>query len=306
MADMERAGSPSPLQLVKRALPELNGAMQRVAEHILANPDEVARGSITKLAEAAQTSAATVTRLSTHLGYAGYPALRAALAMEVGRGLEAGWTSDIGLAIGPADPPEQVLNVLASTQANALRNALAAIDLAAATRVADAIAGARRTHIYGEWGDAIPARELYIRLLRIGIPVWFFDGPSSSQIGAGLLGEGDVALTVSRSGLDPTTLAFVQRAKAGGALTVAITGVVDSPIGRDTDVVLDTGTLNGTAWTEFFAGRASDVLTAGLLFVLVAQRVPDHLTANHPNGPGQPVVHPDAVVRPDIFLQPDS
>jgi len=58
---MERAGSPSPLQLVKRALPELNGAMQRVAEHILANPDEVARGSITKLAETAQTSAATVT-----------------------------------------------------------------------------------------------------------------------------------------------------------------------------------------------------------------------------------------------------
>ncbi|MDX2971941.1 MurR/RpiR family transcriptional regulator [Kribbella solani] len=297
---MERAGSPSPLQQVKRALPELNGAMQRVAEHILANPDEVARGSITKLAEAARTSAATVTRLSTHLGYAGYPALRAALAMEVGRGLEAGWTSDIGLAIGPADPPEQVLNVLASTQANALRNALAAIDLNAATRVADAIAGARRTHIYGEWGDAIPARELYIRLLRIGIPVWFFDGPNSSQIGAGLLGEGDVALTVTRSGQDPTTLAFIQRAKAEGALTVAITGVVDSSIGRVADIVLDTGTLNGPAWTEFFAGRASDVLTAGLLFVLVAQRVPDHLTANHPNGPGQPVL------RPEIFDQPDT
>lgn len=290
---MERADSPSPLQLVKRALPELHGAMQRVAEHILANPEEVARGSITKLAEAAHTSAATVTRLSTHLGFAGYPALRAALAMEVGRGLEAGWASDIGLAIGPADPPEQVLNVLASTQANALRNALGAIDLGAATRVADAIAGARRTHIYGEWGDAIPARELYIRLLRIGIPVWFFDGPQSSQIAGGLLGAGDVALVVTRSGTDPTTLEFVQRAAAEGAMTVAITGVVDSPIGRAAEVVVDTGTPVGGTWTEFFAGRASDTLTAGLLFVLVAQRVPDHLTANHPNGPGQPVVHPD-------------
>ncbi|MGZ0150880.1 MurR/RpiR family transcriptional regulator [Kribbella sp. WER1] len=293
MADMERAGSPSPLQLVKRALPELNGAMQRVAEHILASPDDVARGSITKLAEAAQTSAATVTRLSTHLGYGGYPALRAALAMEVGRGMEAGWTSDIGLAIGPADPPEQVLNVLASTQANALRNALAAIDLTAATRVADAIAGARRTHIYGEWGDAIPARELYIRLLRIGIPVWFFDGPQSSQIGAGLLGAGDVALTVTRSGTDATTLEYLSRAREEGALAVAISGMPDAPISRVADITLDTGTPNGANWTEFFAGRASDVLTAGLLFVLVAQRVPDHLTAHHPNGPGQPVVQPD-------------
>ncbi|MEV6285566.1 MurR/RpiR family transcriptional regulator [Kribbella sp. NPDC051770] len=291
--DVDRADTPSPLQLAKRALPDLNGAMLRVAEQILAHPDDVARGSITKLAEAAQTSAATVTRLSTHLGFAGYPALRAALAMEVGRGLEAGWASDIGLAIGPADPPEQVLNVLASTQANALRNALASIDLNAATRVADAIAGARRTHIYGEWGDAIPARELYIRLLRIGIPVWFFDGPQSAQIAGGLLGPSDVALVVTRSGTDPTTLDFVRRAAAQDALTVAITGVAASPVGELTDVTFDTGTPVGGTWTEFFAGRASDTLTAGLLFVLVAQRVPDHLTANHPNGPGQPVVHPD-------------
>ena len=235
------------MQLVKRALPELNGAMQRVAEHILANPDEVARGSITKLAEAAQTSAATVTRLSTHLGFAGYPALRAALAMEIGRGLEAGWASDIGLAIGPADPPEQVLNVLARTQANALRNALAAIDLAAATRVADAIAGARRTHIYGEWGDAIPARELYIRLLRIGIPVWFFDGPQSSQIGAGLLGDGDVALVVTRSGTDPTTLEFIQpfgrRGRADGR---DHRGRRTRRSGEPPRSCFDTGTPNGT------------------------------------------------------------
>ncbi|GAB2552904.1 MurR/RpiR family transcriptional regulator [Kribbella endophytica] len=291
--DVDRAGTPSPLQLAKRALPDLNGAMLRVAEQILANPDDVARGSITKLAEAAQTSAATVTRLSTHLGFAGYPALRAALAMEVGRGLEAGWASDIGHAIGPADPPEQVLNVLASTQANALRNALASIDLNDATRVADAIAGARRTHIYGEWGDAIPARELYIRLLRIGIPVWFFDGPQSAQIAGGLLGPGDVGLVVTRSGTDGTTLDFVRRSAGQGALTVAITGVVSSPVGELADVTLDTGTQAGGTWTEFFAGRASDTLTAGLLFVLVAQRVPDHLTANHPGGPGQPVVHPD-------------
>ncbi|NGN64232.1 MurR/RpiR family transcriptional regulator [Streptomyces sp. A7024] len=289
-----RADSPSPLQLLKQALPGLTGATHRVAEHILAHPDEVAGGSITKLAEAAETSAATVSRLSTHLGFAGYPALRAALAMEIGRGREAGWASDIGLAIGPADPAEQVLNVLASTSANAIRNALAAIDLTAATRVADAIAGARRVHIYGEWGDAIPARELYIRLLRIAIPVWFFDGPQSSRIASGLLGAGDVALVVSRSGTEPEALEFLERSAGEGALTVAITGIADSAIGRAAEVVLDTGTPAGGTWTDFFAGRASDSLTAGLLFVLVAQRVPDHLAANEPDEPAHPVVRPDS------------
>ena len=99
-----------------------------------------------------------------------------------------------------------------------------------------------------------------------------------------------MALTVTRSGTTRRSLEFIERAPGEGALTVAITGMRRLADRRGwREVVFDTGTPNGATWTEFFAGRASDVLTAGLLFVLVAQRVPDHLTANHPNGPGQPV-----------------
>lgn len=127
---------------------------------------------ITKLREAAHTSAVTVTRLSTHLGYAGYPVLRAALTMEVGRGREAGLAIDTGVAVTPTDTPKKVLSVLASNQANALGtapsmierdrpgapawNALAAMDLTAVIAVADA----ERIHIHVAWSDAVPARDL--------------------------------------------------------------------------------------------------------------------------------------------------
>jgi DNA-binding MurR/RpiR family transcriptional regulator len=293
-----RAQPANPLQLISDALPRLKGAAARVAELILSDPEGAAGGSITRLASAADTSAATVTRLATNLGFDGFPALRAAIAMETGRAAQSGWERDIGSSISPDDAPGQVLNVLAGTEANALRAALSAIDLDAATQAADAIASAGRVHIYGEWGDAISAQELYIRLLRIGVPAWFHDGNQASRVGAGLLGPGDVALAVSRSGSDPTAGAFIEVAAELGARTVLITGEPGSALAESSELVLFTGTRNGRTWTEFFAGRASDVLTAGLLFVLVAQRVPDRRSVPTGYDPGHPFAA--SVADPEI------
>ncbi len=66
-------------------------------------------------------------------------------------------------------------------------------------------------------------------------------------------------------------------ARAHGAHTVVIVGDPDCELARNADAALFTGTRQGTAWTDHFAGRSSDSLTAALLWVLVAQRVPDAL-----------------------------
>ncbi|MFE4646722.1 MurR/RpiR family transcriptional regulator, partial [Streptomyces sp. NPDC056730] len=97
-------GEASPLELLRSALSDLTGARLRVAEVILRIPAVVGRSSITWLAEEARTSPATITRLSTALGFEGFPELRAALAREHGRGVQAGWEKDIGSAITPDDP----------------------------------------------------------------------------------------------------------------------------------------------------------------------------------------------------------
>lgn len=285
---MDRALAQSPMQQVRDALPGLNAAMARVAQLVLDRPQEVGRAPITRLAEQAQTSPATITRLAVLLGYDGYPALRAAVAEENGRDAQAAWESDIGRMISPDDPADQVLTTLAGTQANAMRVALGAIDLAVATRVADAIAVAGRIHLFGEWGDSIAMQELHLRLLRIGRPCWFHSGRQEAQVVASLLGPGDVALTLSRRGEDPVAEDFLARAREHGARTVLITGVPGTPLEQVADEVLLTGTANGTAWTDYFAGRTSDVLAASLLFVLVAQRSADSLERAFTGG-----AHPD-------------
>ncbi|MFD4573920.1 MurR/RpiR family transcriptional regulator [Streptomyces sp. NPDC058417] len=275
---MDGVGEVSPLELLRSALPGLTGPKRRVAEVILATPSVVGRSSITSLAESAGTSPATVTRLSTALGFDGFPEFRAALAREHGRDVQAGWEQDIGSAITPDDPADKVLSILAGNQLAAARNAMAAVDLAAMETVADRLVTAGRVQMFAEWGDAPPAHELYLRLFRIGVPVWFGEGAYFGQIGASLLGPGDLALVVSRSGDSPICAKFVETARTTGALTALITGSPDSPLAQAVDVAIHTGTGLGNSWTDYFAGRSSDTLVGALLWALVAQRVPDRLT----------------------------
>lgn len=270
---MTAAADPSPLQLIRNALPSLSGARLRVAETMLADPLEAGRNSITRLASKAETQPATVTRLSTSLGYSGFPAFRAAVANETGRNLQAGWESDIGPDVAPTDSPEQVINVLAGHEFRALRNAMSNVDLTALAKAADQIAAAPRVEIFGEWGDRPPADELSMRLMRLGVPVWMHEGAHGAKVGASLLDRKGVALAVSRNGDSEIVKDFFAVASERGATTIVITGVPDAPVSRMADVVLFTGTGGGRTWTQYFAGRASDDFVGGVLWMLVAQRL---------------------------------
>jgi DNA-binding MurR/RpiR family transcriptional regulator len=265
----------SPLELIRAALPGMQGARRRVAEFMLEHAQDVATRSITWLAEQTDASAATISRLATALGFEGYPELRAAIANENGRGAQAGWEQDIGSAITPDDPAEKVLSVLAGNQFGAARNAMASLDLPALERVADRIAHARRVHLFGEWGDLAPSQELYLRLLRIGIPVWLHEGAYAARVGASMLEDTDVALTICRSGDSEIATRFLQVAASHGAMTVVITGAPDTALAASAEEVIFTGTRVGSSWTDYFAGRSSDALVGGVLWALVAQRVPD-------------------------------
>lgn len=270
---MIRAEEPSPLQLIRDALPTLAGGRRRVAEFILAHPEDAGRSSITRIAAEAQTQPVTVSRLSTGLGYPGFPAFRAAIASEHGRERQAGWETDIGPALAQDDAPERVLTVMAGDGFRALRNATAEVDISVLTAAAESIAHAKQVEIFAEWGDRPPADELAMRLRRIGVPVWNHEGAYAARVGATLLDGDGVAMVFTRSGESDIAAGFLQEAAARGATTVIITGTRAPALGVHADHVLFTGTEGGQTWMDYFAGRTSDHFVGAVLWVLVAQRL---------------------------------
>ena len=84
-------------------------------------------------------------------------------------------------------------------------------------------------------------------------------GPSIASIyGAKLRLGGSACLAISQSGKSPDIVAMAQAARAGGALTVAITNTADSPLARASDFAIDilAGPERSVAATKTFVNSA--------------------------------------------------
>lgn len=127
----------------------------------------------------------------------------------------------------------------------------------------------------------------YATELTAGVPVASL-GPSIASIyGAKLKLEGAACLTVSQSGKSPDIVAMAEAARAGGALTIAITNTAGSPLAEASDHAIDilAGEEKSVAATKSFVNSA----IAGLLLLahwtgdraLLAalHKLPEHLGA---------------------------
>src|SRR2546429_3858478 len=169
---LEPDGASSVLARVRAGLPELTGALQRVAELVLTDPAAAARATIVELAERSGTSPATVTRFCRALGFAGYADLRLAIAGEAGWAVDG---IDAGREIGPGDPLGTVLQQIMADDTGAMRDTAGRLDLRTVAAAADAITAARRVDIYGASGSALVAGELQFCLHRIGVAAWSWE-----------------------------------------------------------------------------------------------------------------------------------
>jgi DNA-binding MurR/RpiR family transcriptional regulator len=266
---MEESGL---LGRVRTELSALPVALQRVAEQILIAPEEAARATIIDLAERAGTSTATVTRFCRVFGYRGYAQLRVAIATETGRAAQARWDTDIDREIGPDDPLDHLLEVVASADARAIQDTAGQVDLAAVDRVAAAVAQAQRVDLFGFGSSGNAAREMAFRLERIRIPVWHRADAHSALTNAALLGPGDVAIGLSHSGRTREVIEVLAEAADHGALTVAVTSFPRSPLAEVADVVMTTAVQETTFRLAALSALHSQLLVLDLIYVAVAQR----------------------------------
>lgn len=266
----------SVLAQVRARLPELTGAVRRVADTVLSDPAAAARVTIVELAERSGTSPATVTRFCRALGFEGYSDLRIGVAGETGRGARlAGWTVDIGREIQPTDPLDRVLGQIMAADTQAMHDTAALLDLGEVERAAEAIARACRVDIFGASGSALVGGEMQFGLHRIGVAAWAWADPHNGLASAALLGKGDVALGISHSGRTDEIIEMVAEAGSHGATTIALTSFPKSPLADVADIVLVTASQATTFRPDALSARHPQLVVLDLLYIAVAQRTHD-------------------------------
>lgn len=94
----------------------------------------------------------------------------------------------------------------------------------------------------------------YLFEITCGIPVASVGPSIASVYGAPLHLKGGIHFTVSQSGGSPDIIALQAAAKRGGATTIAVVNVTDSPLAREADIVLglNAGAEKSVAATKSF------------------------------------------------------
>ena len=108
---------------------------------------------------------------------------------------------------------------------------LVAVDLIASSKGRVIVSGV------GKSGHV--ARKIAATLTSTGTPASFLHPVEGLHGDLGLVGADDVALLLSKSGESAELLALLEHLRRFGARTIALTGAVDSTLGRECDAILD-------------------------------------------------------------------
>jgi arabinose-5-phosphate isomerase len=97
-----------------------------------------------------------------------------------------------------------------------------------------------RVIIAGVGKSGLIGRKIAATLTSTGTPATFLHPVDSVHGDLGIVGEGDVAILISKSGESDELLGLLAHLKGFGVRTIAITGNAGSSLGRNCDVALDT------------------------------------------------------------------
>ncbi|MFP5328315.1 MAG: MurR/RpiR family transcriptional regulator [Acidimicrobiia bacterium] len=253
---------------VSAAAGRLTEAETRVVELVLAEPSQVAFGTVASLARAAGTSGPTVVRLATKLGFEGFVGMQAAVQAELSQQLRP--AAERIRARRPANAFERSV---AAAEDN-VRSTFASVDPRTFDEAVRLLSN-RRSSLYVIAGESTA-----------GVAAQFVDSlsllrSSVQQVRGSVIAvarslafveEGDVTIAVEVRRYESWVVDAIADARSRGATGVAITDSALSPLARGADVVF-------TVAAEGPGPFDSHVGTLALLDALVAG-VADRLRAS--------------------------
>ncbi|HLS91542.1 MAG TPA: MurR/RpiR family transcriptional regulator [Limnochordia bacterium] len=252
---------------IRGLFPALRPSEKKVAEYVLAHPDEVVNLSVTELAQKSGVSDATIVKFSQRIGYSGYQQFKIMLSRELARPPQANY--------GELDPDDDMPKVKAkviSMNMRALEQTLHTLSDTELERAVEALCAAPVIHIYGVGASGFVALDAEHKFLRINRRCHAFIDNHVQRAMATLLGPGDVAIGISNSGFTQDIVSALRIAREAGATTICITNHFDSPITQVSDIRLFTAAQEPAFRSGAIASRVAQLSIIDVLFIGVAQR----------------------------------
>ncbi|WP_010324498.1 SIS domain-containing protein [Marinobacterium stanieri] len=205
------------LKSIAEARPRLRKSEQKVADYVLANPNDVIHMRIVDLASEAQVSEPTVVRFCRALDYDGFQDFKLTLAQ--------GLASNASFEQFSLDSKDTVIEFkqkIFDSMIGNLINIRDQLEPGTLEEAIDALAKAKRVEFYGFGASAPVCADAQHKFYRLMVSAAAYSDPHMQTISALTLGEGDVVVAISQTGRTKDLLHTVKLVRDKGATVITL------------------------------------------------------------------------------------
>ncbi|PSU95621.1 MurR/RpiR family transcriptional regulator [Photobacterium kishitanii] len=253
----------------------LTPSARRIADYVLAQPQYVTELSIAELSQQAKVGEASIIRFCKGLNFKGFQDLKMKLAIEVATPNDAE-KHMLDTELTPEDNAEHIGRKLQQTISNVLGETLNLLDFSELEAVASAFQQQKRIYFFGVGSSGITAEDAKNKLMRIGFDVDALTNNHFMYMKAALLTADDIAIGISHSGTSKETIKALELAKECGAMTVALTHNLLSPLATLSDYVLINGNRQGQLQGDSIGTKITQLFVLDILYTLLVRDNPDY------------------------------
>jgi DNA-binding MurR/RpiR family transcriptional regulator len=260
------------LLTIKRKLPHLNPALQRIAAYITENPEKIKFLKIKELASECEVSEATVSRFVKELDIGTFQELKIILAEVPFKDLKNAQKEGkfIYDDVAKGDSIENVIEKITYRNIEALEDTKKIINSQEIEKAVSVIDKADIVTIYCVGTSRIAAESAKMRFYRVGKECIIYNDPANQAVSSSLQGKKDVAIGISNSGKSAPTVNALKMAKEKGSRTICITSSDKSPINRYADIRLYTVDNPSSFFQESLVSRVAQILIIDILYASYA------------------------------------
>lgn len=243
---------------------------RRIADYLLDNV-EVVRGLSSKsLADSVGVSQSSVVKFSQKLGYRGYTDLKLSLTESLAR------TSVLPKAIhgdiSTDDDLSTVAQKLIARKTVSLNETLAVNREDELLKAVGLLSGADRVLLAGVGASSLVARDFAFKLMKLGKAVLAESDTHVQVANAATLGDGDLVLAISESGLTRDVVRVAETGVNHGAEVISLTGFSRNPLVELAGINLFCLSDEAGARSSAILSRTAQHMVTDLLFILMSQR----------------------------------
>lgn len=256
---------------IQEVLNELKPSERKVAEYILAHPEQVVQLSVQKLAELSGVSEATVVRLARSLNMKGYQELKLRIAGDLTKPVASGSYQEIMIQ----GSVESIIQSVSWNNIQSIQDTISVLSVEEVRKAADALASARKIDVYGVGASAVIAADIKQKFSRINLWCEAYSDFHAQLTSAVTLTERDVAFGISYSGQTEDIIQSLTDAKKQGATIITLTKFGPSPVADLADIRLYTSSVERSIRSGAMASRIAQLNVIDILFITMISKMHD-------------------------------